>query len=108
MTREEAIEYLNGMKIVNPMCNELKEFANERNEVIDLAIESLSAEAFNRHEVACILAEAFGDECACNYNSNDEWLPYYCDFAQTCCPNPVGVACWEQYLKHKERRKECD
>ena len=55
---------------------------------------------YNAHEVACILADAFGDTCACNYKGNDEWLPQYCEFADTCCPNPVGVACWEQYLKY--------
>lgn len=57
---------------------------------------------YNNHEVACILADLFGDTCACNYNDIDEWLPSVCEFADTCCPNPVGVACWEQYLKHRE------
>lgn len=56
------------------------------------------------HEVACILAELFGDDCACNFNNIDEWLPNYCDFAETCCPNPVGVACWEQFLTHYNER----
>ena len=59
---------------------------------------------YNNHEVACIIADLFGDPCACNFNDIDEWLPYKCDFRETCCPNPVGVACWEQYLKHKEGR----
>lgn len=58
----------------------------------------------NNHEVACIIADLFGDPCACNFNNIDEWLPYKCDFRETCCPNPVGVACLEQYLKHKESR----
>ena len=57
---------------------------------------------YNNHEVACIIAEIVGDECACNVNGIDEWLPNYCDFRETCCPNPVGVACWEQYLKYKD------
>lgn len=51
MTREEAIKYLDGMKIVIPICNELKELTDERNEAIDMAIEALSAEAVH------------GDEC---------------------------------------------
>lgn len=55
---------------------------------------------YTRHEVACIIADLLDDTCACNYGGNDEWLPQYCDFADTCCPEPVGVACWEQYLKH--------
>ena len=62
------------------------------------------AKQYNNHEVACILADLFGDPCACNFNDIDTWLPYKCDFRETCCPNPVGVACWEQYLKHKEGR----
>lgn len=73
---------------------------------LDVAIKSVVSDMvkFNKHEVACILAEAFGDNCACNHNSNDEWLPYYCDFAQTCCPHTDGVACWEQYLTYKDKR----
>ena len=31
---------------------------------------------YTDHEVAVILADAFGDDCACNFNDNDEWLPY--------------------------------
>ena len=58
------------------------------------------------HEVACLLADMFGDECACNFNGNDEWLPLVCDFAERECPDVVGVACWEQFLKHRERRKD--
>ena len=52
------------------------------------------------HDVAVILASAIGDDCACNINSNDEWLPQLCEL-QEACPEPVGVACWEQYLKHR-------
>ena len=58
----------------------------------------------NHHEVACIITDLFCDPCACNFNGNDEWLPQHCDFADTCCPNPVGVACWEQYLKHLDKK----
>ena len=59
---------------------------------------------YNRHEVACIIAELFGDDCACNFNGIDEWLPMKCDFADNVCPRTVGVACWEQYLKYREER----
>ena len=58
----------------------------------------------NNHQVAVIIANLLGDDCACNINNNDEWLPKYCEFANTCCPNPVGVACWEQYLKHLDKQ----
>ena len=55
---------------------------------------------WNYHTVACLLAELFDDTCACNYNGIDEWLPSKCELPDS-CPHPVGVACWEQFLKHK-------
>jgi len=60
---------------------------------------------WNNHTVACLLAELFGDACACNYNGIDEWLPEKCEVIDA-CPNPVGVACWEQFLKHRAERKD--
>ena len=48
---------------------------------------------YNAHEVAEILAEAFGDPCACNFNGIDEWLPHKCELLDV-CPYPCGVACW--------------
>ena len=57
------------------------------------------------HDVAVILANAIGDDCACNINSNDEWLPQLCEL-QEACPEPVGVACWEQYLKHRSEAEK--
>lgn len=59
---------------------------------------------WNNHTVACLLAELFDDTCACNYNGIDEWLPEKCELLDA-CPNPVGVACWEQYLKHRAERR---
>ena len=53
-------------------------------------------------------ADLLGDTCACDYSGNDEWLPYYCEFSDNVCPNTVGVACWEQYLTHKDKREERD
>ena len=32
------------------------------------------------HEVAVIIAVLFGDDCACNFNDIDEWLPFKCEF----------------------------
>lgn len=55
---------------------------------------------WTNHEVACLLAELFGDDCACNFNGINEWLPEKCDFIDI-CPNTVGVACWEQFLKYR-------
>jgi len=63
---------------------------------------------WNNHQIACMLADLFGDTCACNYNGIDEWLSELCDFKDTCCPHPVGVACWEQFLKYSQSRyTEC-
>lgn len=77
----------------------------ERERVFEI-LKKTEGREYNRHQVACIIAELFGDACACNYNGINEWLPYYCDFAEKECPDVVGVACWEQYLKHlKEREK---
>lgn len=59
---------------------------------------------WNNHTVACLLADMFGDTCACNYNGIDEWLPGKCELLDS-CPHPVGVACWEQFLKHKAERR---
>ncbi len=62
---------------------------------------------WNNHTVACLLAELFDDTCACNYNDIDEWLPKKCELLDS-CPNPDGVACWEQFLKHKAERRTDD
>ena len=59
---------------------------------------------WNNHTVACLLAEMFGDDCACNFNGIDEWLPEKCEVIDS-CPHPVGVACWEQFLKHVSERR---
>ena len=60
---------------------------------------------YNAHEVAVIIADLFRDDCACNFNSIDEWLPFKCEL-QDACPNPVGVACWEQYLKYRDAKMD--
>lgn len=79
---------------------------NDIREMIDDAPTVDAQPEWNNHTVACLLAELFGDTCACNYNDIDEWLPEKCELLDS-CPNPVGVACWEQFLKHKaERRSE--
>ena len=52
-------------------------------------------------EVAEILANLFGDECACNFNGIDEWLPERCKYSEIKeeCPNPSEKhGCWKQFL----------
>lgn len=75
---------------------------------VDMVTERLVSDGlyYNIHEVATIISELLCDDCACNFNGNDEWLPQYCEFSETCCPKPVGVACWEQYLKHRSEKED--
>ena len=50
-------------------------------------------------EVAALLAKLFGDECACNFNDIDEWLPMSCKYSETSCPHPDEPhGCWKQFL----------
>ena len=60
---------------------------------------------YSAHDVSLILSDVFGDSCACNFNGNDEWLPEKCELLDT-CPDVVGVACWEQYLKWRDQKEE--
>lgn len=61
-------------------------------------------EAMTLEMVAEILAEQFGDECACNFNGNDEWLPEVCQHENTCPNPPERLGCWMELLRHKYRR----
>ena len=54
--------------------------------------------------VAEILAEQFGDECACNINGNDEWLPMMCHYGDVCPDPPEHLGCWMELLRNKYRR----
>ena len=52
-------------------------------------------------EVAELLRLMFNDDCACNYNGNDEWLPFKCKFALTDCPMPQErLGCWMEFVEH--------
>jgi hypothetical protein len=53
-------------------------------------------------KVAEILDEAFGNDYPCNFNNIDEWLPYLCEYANTC--DCSSVKCWEQLIKHYDER----
>jgi hypothetical protein len=52
-------------------------------------------------EVAELLFNIFGDDCACNFNGIDEWLPERCKYTEIAgeCPNPKEKhGCWMQFL----------
>ena len=82
---------------------QLREAVEKAKDEIIHVLPSAESE-WNNHTVACLLAEMFGDDCACNFNGIDEWLPEKCEVIDS-CPNPVGVACWEQFLKHRSERR---
>ena len=74
-------------------------------EAYNRGYETAKSVLYNRNQVATIICDLLGgDTCACNFNDNDQWLPEYCEFRDTCCPHPTGVACWEQYLTHLDKR----
>lgn len=56
---------------------------------------------YTLEEVAEILSSVIGDECACNINGIDEWLPESCKYTEIGeeCPNPKEKhGCWMQFL----------
>ena len=57
-------------------------------------------------DAANIIAELFGDDCACNFNGIDGWLPQYCEHAATDCPHTAGTTCWEQYIKYLNKKPD--
>lgn len=71
---------------------------------IEYWMDANTVDAYTAHEVAEIIADLFGDTCACNFNRIDEWLPEKCELLDA-CPDTVGVACWEQYLKYRRSAK---
>lgn len=54
-------------------------------------------------KAAEILNDAFGNDVPCNFNNIDEWLPYVCEYANTC--DCSSVKCWEQLIKHYGERR---
>lgn len=71
---------------------------------IDMPTLTPPDEPLTPEQVAEILAEQCGDECACNLNGNDEWLPSVCQYADVCPDPPEYLGCWMELLRHKYRR----
>lgn len=93
--RQAAIE------VANRECHELRGIFSR----IEHGLKELpSAEPegkWTTEEVAEILFNAFGDDCACNFNGIDEWLPERCKYTEIAdeCPNPKEKhGCWMQFL----------
>lgn len=50
-------------------------------------------------EVAELLFNLFGEDCACNFSGIDEWLPERCKYVESTCPDPEEKhGCWMQFL----------
>jgi hypothetical protein len=59
------------------------------------------ADVVPKSEVAELLRLMFNDDCACNYNGNDEWLPFKCKYALTDCPTPPErLGCWMEFVEY--------
>ena len=107
ISRKEAIDAICkacSMEEDYHKCDGYPETSTWCDELVALRALSSAQSEWNNHTVACLLADMFGDTCACNYNGIDEWLPGKCELLNS-CPHPVGVACWEQFLKHKAERR---
>lgn len=60
-----------------------------------------AADVVEVNKVAEMLSLSFGDDCACNFNGNDEWLWEKCKYAETDCPYPKDeFGCWKEFVKH--------
>ena len=71
-----------------------------------LIAEAPAVDAIPIDTVAEMLAELFGEECCCNYNGIDEWLPFLCEHSDT-CPDVIGTnGCWKQFIKHWKGKKD--
>ena len=81
-----------------------------RLELTDLKAAPKSEEFFTLDQVAELLHEAFGDECACNFNGNDEWLLQACRFCKSDeCPDPPDkLDCWREFIRHHNNKPKED
>ena len=104
MTRELAIRHIEyGLEMETSEPTPFGQLTVVRTDALKMALSALRGveqKQYTAHDVAVILAEFTGDDCACNFNGIDEWLPEKCELLDA-CPNTCGVACWEQYLKHR-------
>ena len=104
--RETVDKYATAARVIalhlKPFCNESLPYdemiADAARKASDELEQVKKKNKYSAHDVALILSDVFGDSCACNFNGNDEWLPEKCELLDT-CPDVIGVACWEQYLK---------
>ena len=66
--------------------------------IMDLPSTDRKGHWMSFEQVADMLSGMLG-KCACDVNSNDEWLPLACKYADTECPHPKEEnGCWMQFL----------
>lgn len=64
-------------------------------------VEMPTADVVGKDKIAEMLRLMFNDDCACNYNGNDEWLPMKCKYAETDCPTPKErLGCWKEFVEY--------
>lgn len=89
---------------VNPSAIRYMAQLSERTRFKEMVFDAPTIEDRKRGEwtteqVAELLANMFGEECACSFNGIDEWLPSACKYSETDCPNPKEKhGCWMQFL----------
>ena len=72
-----------------------------RKAVLDLIAKQTAADVVEVDKVAEMLRLSFGDDCACNFNGNDEWMWEKCKYAESDCPYPKDeLGCWKEFVKH--------
>ena len=81
------------------------EYIYDTNAVLDSIDAQPTVDAVEVDVVAQMLYDAFGDECPCNYNGNDEWLPRLCG-SEKCAGHDDPLYCWKQYIRHYGERNK--
>ena len=79
----------------------LQNMAHIHRRCLQRIAEEPTADVVPKSEVAELLRFTFNDDCACNYNGNDEWLPLKCKYGETDCPMPKErLGCWKEFVEY--------
>jgi len=106
-TYDYIIGTIDDAPTVKPEAKLLAEIKIDKEDLEDLVAEKVEeiketvSGKWTTEEVAELLSNLLGDECACNYNGIDEWLPERCKYTEIAdeCPNPKEKhGCWMQFL----------
>lgn len=65
-----------------------------------------TVEAVPVEAVAKMFFDFTGDSCPCNFNDNEEWLPFVCGQSDDCPNHKNELDCWKQYVKYYGERKD--